>query len=135
MQEPPVKPEPSVLIGKAVERGTAVGDDSAGPPSAASELVEQVAALTADSKDQRLELPSGRTVGADPAADDERLVVRSPAGEVELQIAFNEHGPVLHFRSADLALESTGQVSVDCDRFRVRAKNRIEHRTGGDRKK
>jgi len=99
-----------------------------------SRLIEEVAERTLEAEPQELAMASGRTVVAEEDAAGERLVVRSPSGEVELQIAFNEQGPVLRFRSAELALESKGAVDVDCDRFRVRAKRGIEHRTGGNLK-
>ncbi len=99
-----------------------------------SRLIEEVAERTLEAEPQELAMSSGRTVVAEQDSTGERLVVRSPSGEVELQIAFNEQGPVLRFRSAELALESKGAVEVDCDRFRVRAKRGIEHRTGGNLK-
>ena len=50
---------------------------------------------------------------------------------VELQIELTETGPRLRFESADVELASSGTVSVDCERFEVRAEQSIVHKTRG----
>lgn len=99
------------------------------PEEGLSALVEEVAET---SRAQSLELPSGRVVEARPeAAGEDRITIRGKDGMVELEVRMTEHGPVLRFRAADVELESTGEVRVDCERFHVRAEKEIFEETGG----
>jgi hypothetical protein len=81
----------------------------------------------------RMVLGSGRVVEARraPGAED-RLTIRAPSGEVELEVRMTPEGPVLRFRAADVELDATRDVRVSCDRFHVRAKSGIVEETGGD---
>ena len=71
-------------------------------------------------KRTHIEFPSGRVLetGAGP---DESFTVRGPTGMVELRVRFEDGGPVLHFRAADLSIDTPGTVGIDCKRFEIRA--------------
>lgn len=78
-------------------------------------------------------LPSGRRVEFEaPEGRSERMLVRSPAGSLELTIRFTAAGPVVELSAAALSLHSEGPLSIDCDRLRVHARSGIVLATEGD---
>ena len=96
-------------------------------------LLEEIYEETRRAQEGRLALPSGRVVEARAErGGDERVTVRSASGEVELEVVMTPRGPLLRFRAADLELAATGEVSVECDRFRVRAESGIVQETAGN---
>ena len=98
-----------------------------------SGLLEQVADETKwVLASQAIELPSGRRVTAEVAPEGEQLRIESPTGDVELLVTMTERGPLLRFKAADVQLGATRDIHVDCERFVLRAKDGIEHRTAGD---
>lgn len=97
------------------------------PESAADRLARLVDPTPAPA----LSLATGHTAAVHPSEPD-RLVVRGPAGEVQLSIRFTPEGPVLSFSAAAIDLRSAGAVTVDCARFDVRAREGVEVCTGGD---
>ena len=60
------------------------------------------------------------------------MTIRSKTGEVELEICLTEKGPLLRFRAADVELEATREVKVQCEDFVVQAKKDIVQESGGD---
>lgn len=103
-------------------------------PDPIAALLDKVAdAPGGAAEGQRMTLSSGRVVEARPAGDgDDRLTIRSPSGEVELEVRMTERGPLLRFRAADVELESTRDVKVRCKDFEVRAEGAIVQESGGD---
>ena len=76
-------------------------------------------------------MPSGRVVEI-ATAPSESIRVSGRHGDVELAIQFTDDGPVLKFNTADIDLASTGQVSIDCQDFEVKAKKHVSIQAGGD---
>ncbi len=77
-------------------------------------------------------LPSGRSVAVTVADGEERLVVRSPDGAVEVQVVFTPDGPVVRVAAARLevacgSLDVTagGAVNIKADEFRVKTQKSI----------
>jgi phage gp45-like len=62
----------------------------------------------------------------------EEMEVRSPSGDVEVQIVLTANGPVVRLRGARLELESPETVAVDCKRFEVHASEKTELRSEGE---
>ena len=52
--------------------------------------------------------------------------------ELEIEIRFDPQGPVLRVNAPRLELQSAGDVSVNCQTFRVNASQRIDLRSAGD---
>jgi hypothetical protein len=78
------------------------------------------AVATGDGAAERL-FPSGRSVRVKVGPGGEELEVRSPQGEVEVQILLTDTGPVVRLRGARLEVESPDVVAVNCRRLEVRA--------------
>ena len=76
-------------------------------------------------------LPSGRLVALTVRGEHEQLQVRSPQGEVEVEITLTEKGPVVSLRCASLEIESPERVSVRCRRFEVSTTESTELRSEG----
>jgi len=79
-----------------------------------------------------LRLASGREARLSQGPDDDLLVVTAPDGRIELRIRFTDHGPVLDFEAIALRLASTGDVSVQCGKFKVAAADSIQMTSAGD---
>lgn len=77
--------------------------------------------------------PSGRSIEVEsrPGGTD-RVTIRGLGGDVELEVRLTDQGPVLRFRAAEMQLESSGAVKVDCESFEVHASGGIKQHTGGD---
>lgn len=81
----------------------------------------------------RRPLDSGRQLDVESPGDgSDRVTVRAPDGQVELEITLTERGPVLHFRAAQLALESQGKLALRCEELDVHARGDIRQVAGGD---
>jgi uncharacterized protein (DUF2345 family) len=91
-------------------------------------ILERALAL-AEAPRPALALPSGRSISVESAT--EHLTVRGPTGEVELRVCFTSEGPVLTFAAAAIRLESSGEVSVACERFTVEAREDLALEAGG----
>jgi hypothetical protein len=77
-------------------------------------------------------LDSGRSLEIESPGDGtDRLIVRGASGEVELDVTLTPDGPRLRFRSAELALETEGRLSMRCDELDVRARGRIYQESAG----
>jgi len=79
----------------------------------------------------RLRLASGRRAEIARDGADDLLTVSAADGRVELRVRFTEAGPVLSFEAAGLKLASAGEVAVECDRFRVQARDAVTLRSEG----
>lgn len=77
-------------------------------------------------------LRSGRSVEVEEGDDGESLAVRAPDGRIELSVRLTDRGPVLSLRAARLVLEGEHAVDVECEDFRVRARNALDLSAGGD---
>lgn len=82
--------------------------------------------------DRQVRLASGRFAAFSAVDKEDRLVVTSPEGRVELSIRFTESGPVLDFEAAAIQLKSAGEVAVQCNNFKVEAAKKIQLSTEGD---
>ena len=103
------------------------------PPASLPELLADIASPDIASTSQRMALSSGRVIEADAEGlGRDRLTIRSKTGEVELEICLTEKGPLLRFRAADVELEATREVKVQCEDFVVQAKKDIVQESGGD---
>jgi hypothetical protein len=89
-------------------------------------------AIAEESAARAIRLPSQRRVVAEATAEGDRIRIESPNGEVELTVTMTEAGPLLRFRAADLALSTSGDVAIDCQRFDVRAAKGMAFESGGD---
>jgi len=90
-----------------------------------------IASVDLEPTPTRYTFTSGREVVLDGSSQD-RLVVRSPTGQIELSVRFTEEGPVLSFTGAAIDLVSPGAVNLDCGSLRVRAREAIAIESGGD---
>jgi hypothetical protein len=82
---------------------------------------------------RKMTLHSGRVVeSVAEGASRDRLTIKNPSGEIELEIRMTERGPLLKFRSADVELEATRDVKVSCNDFHVKAAGKIVEEAGGD---
>lgn len=98
-------------------------------PDGALERLAALADLPA--RATTVDLPSGRAVTVEAGAS-ERLVVRGPAGNVELAIRFTEQGPVLSFQAAAIDLTTAGDIRMDCERLQVHARREVAVTSDGD---
>jgi hypothetical protein len=69
---------------------------------------------------------SGRRIALASDGAEDRLVVRAPDGTVELTIRLTADGPVLVVSGAALELAATRDVTIECERFSVRARGEAE---------
>lgn len=110
-----------------MKRKPAIAEPVSAAPEEAPSLLDRIAEASPDEGEpRRLSLASGRVVEAreEPGGRD-RLTIKNPSGEVELEIRMTERGPLLRFRSADLELEATRDVKVRCNDFEVHAEGSI----------
>ena len=116
---------------------TAAGKASAPQPSSLvveSDGVERIfEAADLRAPERVLAAPaSGRSIALESDVEEDRLVIRAPDGAVELTIRLTAAGPVLSLRGASLELTATESVTIECDRFAVRARGDAEVVAGGD---
>lgn len=117
----------------ATQDESTVNEVEVEPPESLPELLADIASSNPEPSPQRMALSSGRVVEADvEEAGRDRFTIRSATGEVELQICMTEKGPLLRFRAADVELEATRDVKVQCEDFVVQAKKDIVQESGGD---
>ncbi len=117
----------------ATEQNSVVHEADAEAPESLPELLADIASPGVVSTQQRMALGSGRVIEANAEGPDrDRLTIRSKTGEVELEICLTEKGPLLRFRAADVELEATREVKVQCENFVVQAKKDIVQESGGD---
>jgi hypothetical protein len=116
-----------------VEAGTVV--ENAPPRDDGAEAVERLVSSVdleaPPSAVQRVVLRSGRAAVFDQSSN-ERLTIYNADGGLELTIRFTEQGPVVSVAAAALHLAIDGDMSLDCERFRLRARAGMEIQTGGD---
>jgi len=96
-----------------------------------SEL-ERILEESDSSRSSELALTSGRRLRIDRCAEGDRLAVHTADDQIELEVVLTERGPLLRFRAADLVVESTRSVKIDCEDFHVRATKSILHDSEGD---
>lgn len=130
---PQPKPAPQ-RAAKAATVTTTYADATPESSDAIARVLEKVAhAPAAEADAQRMQLSSGRVLEARAEGEGrDRLTIKSPSGEVELEIRMTERGPLLRFRAADVELEATRDVKVSCNDFEVKAQGAIVQESGGD---
>jgi len=102
-------------------------------PRRSEPLPRLLAEIAEPAETRRMTLSSGRVVEAQAEGEGrDRLTIKNPSGEVELEIRMTERGPVLKFRAADVELEATRDVKLACDNFHVEARGAIVEEAGGD---
>ena len=77
-------------------------------------------------------LPSGRRVEVRVDGARESIAISSREGQVELTIRLTDAGPVLQFNSANLELQSSGDVSLRCNKLSVETEQSLSLRSKGD---
>jgi hypothetical protein len=81
----------------------------------------------------RSQFPSGRRIEVDAQPDgSDQVTIRGTSGNIELEVRLTDRGPVLSFRAAEMQLQTTGRLSLECDQLDVRASRGIRQHTGGD---
>jgi hypothetical protein len=104
-----------------------------GPLEASEPLVVRSAGASPrlEDLDVRRPLDSGRRVDVESPGDGtDRVVVRNPEGEVELEVVLTESGPRLRFRAAEIELESQGRLGLRCTDLDVHASGHIRQVAG-----
>ena len=77
-------------------------------------------------------LRSGYAVEAPEGSGGNLLQLRAPDGRICLKITLTAAGPEVHLSGVALSLATEGDVSIDCDRFRVQARGEVAIEAGGD---
>lgn len=77
-------------------------------------------------------LRSGATVSVHTDRQGETIVLRSPAGAVDLSIRMTDQGPVLSLKGVRLEIEATEELAVRCREFSVDARDGIRLTSGGN---
>ena len=62
----------------------------------------------------------------------EEIEVRSPTGEVEVQITLTASGPVVRLRAARLELAAAEEMTLNCQRLKVQTTAATEFHTAGE---
>ena len=83
-----------------------------------------------DGQERSLTLRSGYALVADEAGPD-TVELRAPDGRVCLKITLSPEGPQVELSAAALSLVTRGDVAVDCERFRVNARDEVSLAAGG----
>ena len=77
-----------------------------------------------------ISLPGGRSIAL---TDDKRaLRIADQHGVIELEIELSETGPIVRARAAALHVETSGPLSLGCERFELRAREGIRMTSDGD---
>lgn len=114
-----------------VSEATAATAEAPGTNTSEEEVSRLIASVDLEQAEARHTFSSGREVVFHGSTQD-RLIVRSPTGQVELSVRFTEQGPVLSFSGAAIDLVSPGAVTLDCGSLRVRSRDGIALETSGD---
>jgi len=80
--------------------------------------------------DTTIALPEGRSLAITP--QDRALRITDPDGLVELEIELRPTGSIVRVRAAALQIATEGELSVDCERFELRAREGVRVSTDGD---
>lgn len=76
-----------------------------------------------------VQLPHGRQLRY---SQNDALCVADPQGVVELEIRITSEGPVVKVGARSLTFKASESVQVECQRFRVAARDSIELESNGD---
>lgn len=127
---PAARAEPDELAAPNTQTVSSVA--AAAEATAASAAVDRIAQMVdPPATPPSLSLVTGHTAAVHPAEPD-RLVVRGPAGDVQLTVRFTPEGPVLSFAAAAIDLQAKGALTIDCERLDVKAREGMSLRTAGD---
>ena len=83
-----------------------------------------------DNTTTTIALPGGRSLSIHP--EDRAMRIADPNGVIEIEIDLRDTGPVVRVRAAALQVETRGELSLDCERFELRAREGIRFATDGD---
>jgi phage gp45-like len=76
-------------------------------------------------KPPTLELASGRQVEVTSRDEGDWIVVRGKEGACVLTVLMTDSGPVLRFESAAIELSAPRSIDINCDAFRVAAREEV----------
>lgn len=76
-------------------------------------------------------LPSGRSLAVRLGDAGEEIEIRSPEGEVEVQIVLTEQGPVVKLQAARLELAATEEIQLNARRLALHSQEQTEVTTAG----
>lgn len=76
-------------------------------------------------------LKHGRRVVIRNGPQGETVQVRSPSGDVEVEIRITEDGPVVRLSGARVELEASESIDLRCKRFEVEATEDVTVTSGG----
>ena len=95
-------------------------------------VLDSLVAATVSQEEQKIPVAFNRSVHIERTTDGDRLRIQSPDDVVELEVLITATGPVLRFRSAELELQATKSVNIECEDYSVKATGSIHHETDGD---
>ncbi len=95
-------------------------------------VLDGLVEATVSRENQEIPIAFNRSLQIEQTADGDRLRIQSPDDIIELEVLITATGPVLRFRSAELELQATNSVNIECDNYSVKATNSIHHETAGD---
>jgi hypothetical protein len=75
---------------------------------------------------------SGRSLTMLEGAGDDRLIIASATGRVELLVRLTPDGPRLEFDSDVVSLSNPGALELECERFVLRARGAIDMSSDAD---
>jgi hypothetical protein len=111
----------------SVQRQELLSCPEPAPPADSHEISETghrtvLDAVDVPSASASVLLNSGRRYELESHAEADRLVVRSPHGEIVLRIEVSDQGPVLSFSGADVVLEATRRLCLTANQLRIEAR-------------
>jgi hypothetical protein len=67
-------------------------------------------------------------------AGGELVTLRSPSGEIEIEVVITPEGPRLRLHAVDLALVASKRVTIDCEDLELRCTRDMSIEVGGDQR-
>lgn len=86
--------------------------------------------MSEDQETTSISLTGGRSLAIGDQA--KTLSIHSPQGEIEIEIELRDTGPIVRVRAAALQVETRGELALECERFKVRARDGIHLASQGD---
>ena len=86
----------------------------------------------ASAEEQVLPLQGGHEVALVRAREHDVLRIRDSAGQTVLTVEVTDHGPVLRFEGASLAIEARGDLSISADTLRLSGRSGLAIESQGD---
>lgn len=99
----------------------------------ASDVLGEIIKKTEEHFKREIKLNHDRVLRVDlDKISGDRITLCNQGGKIELQITITEKGPVLHFQTADLKIQSKGIILLECEDFQVHAHHEIKQISEGD---